>query len=152
MRPHLWDSTGVGCHFLLQRFFHKWKVKVKSLSHVQLFATPWTAAYQAPLSMGFSRQEYWSGVPLPSPSEWVRENIKKENKSPSFYPQFSLLKIWWTNSEVSKLFCQDFPTGPVVMIQLAMQGTCMFLFGQLSSHMPRGNQTRDLQLEYMCPN
>ena len=42
----------------------KWKVKVKSLSHVQLLATPWTAAYQAPPSMGFSRQEYWSGVPL----------------------------------------------------------------------------------------
>ena len=44
----------------------KWKVKVKSLSRVQLFATPWTADYQAPLSMGFSRKEYWSGVPLPS--------------------------------------------------------------------------------------
>ena len=42
----------------------KWKVKVKSLSRVQLLATPWTAAYQAPPSMGFSRQEYWSGVPL----------------------------------------------------------------------------------------
>ena len=46
----------------------KWKVKVKSPSHVRLLATPWTAAYQAPPSMGFSRQEYWSGVPLPSPS------------------------------------------------------------------------------------
>ena len=45
----------------------KWKVKVKLLSRVQLLATPWTAAYQAPPSMGFSRQEYWSGVPLPSP-------------------------------------------------------------------------------------
>ena len=45
----------------------KWKVKVKSLSRVQLSATPWTAAYQAPLPMGFSRQEYWNGVPLPSP-------------------------------------------------------------------------------------
>ena len=44
----------------------KWKVKVKSLSHVWLLATPWTAAYQAPPSMGFSRQEYWSGLPLPS--------------------------------------------------------------------------------------
>ena len=44
----------------------KWKVKVKSLSRVRLLATPWTAAYQAPPSMGFSRQEYWSGVPLPS--------------------------------------------------------------------------------------
>jgi len=47
----------------------KVKVKMKSLSHVRLLATPWTAAYQAPLSMGFSRQEYWSGVPLPSPNE-----------------------------------------------------------------------------------
>jgi len=45
----------------------KWKVKVKSLSRVRLFATPSTAAYQAPPSMGFSRQEYWSGVPLASP-------------------------------------------------------------------------------------
>ena len=45
----------------------KWKVKVKALSRVRLLATPWTAAYQAPSSMGFSRQEYWSGVPLPSP-------------------------------------------------------------------------------------
>ena len=43
-----------------------WKVKVKPLSCVQLLATPWTAAHQAPLSMGFSRQEYWSGLPLPS--------------------------------------------------------------------------------------
>ena len=46
----------------------KWKVKVKSLSCVRLLATPWTAAYQAPPSMGFSRQEYWSRVPLPSSS------------------------------------------------------------------------------------
>ena len=44
----------------------KWKVKGKSLSHVQLLETPWTAAYQAPPSMGCSRQEYWSGVPLPA--------------------------------------------------------------------------------------
>ena len=46
----------------------KWKVKVKSLSRVQLLATPWTAAHQVPPSMAFSRQEYWSGVPLPSPT------------------------------------------------------------------------------------
>ena len=45
----------------------KWKVKGKSLSRVWLLATSWTAAYQAPLSMGFSRQEYWSRMPLPSP-------------------------------------------------------------------------------------
>ena len=45
----------------------KWNMKVKSLSRVRLFATPWTAAHQAPPSMGFARQEYWSGVPMPSP-------------------------------------------------------------------------------------
>ena len=45
-----------------------WKVKVKSLSRIRLLATPWTAAYQAPPSTGFSRQKYWSRVPLPSPS------------------------------------------------------------------------------------
>ena len=49
----------------------KWKVKVKSLSRVWLLATPWTAAYQAPLSIGFSKQEYWIGVPLPSPMDYL---------------------------------------------------------------------------------
>ena len=57
----------------------KWKVKVKSLSRVQPSATPWTAAHQVPPSMGFSRQEYWSGVPLPSliqcKTETARMNI-----------------------------------------------------------------------------
>ena len=50
----------------------KWKVKVKSLSRVWPSATPWTAAFQAPPSIGFSRQEYWSGVPLPSPYSWQK--------------------------------------------------------------------------------
>ena len=48
----------------------KWKVKVKSLSHLRHLVTPWTAAHQAPLSVGFSRQEYWSGVPLPFGQDW----------------------------------------------------------------------------------
>ena len=51
----------------------KWKVKVKSLSRVRLLETSWTGAYQAPPSMGFSRQEYWSGMPLPSPVAMVSE-------------------------------------------------------------------------------
>ena len=55
----------------------KWKVKVKSLSRVQSLA--WTAAYQAPPSMGFSRQKYWSGVPLPSPSNPTTGHILWEN-------------------------------------------------------------------------
>ena len=53
----------------------KWKVKVNSLSRVRLFATPWAVAHQAPPSIGFSRQEYWSGVPLPSP--YVRHSTAK---------------------------------------------------------------------------
>ena len=52
------------------------KVKVKSLSHVQLFATPWTVAYHAPPSMGLSRQECWSGLPFPSPGDLPDPGIK----------------------------------------------------------------------------
>ena len=64
----------------------KWKVKVKSLSCVRLIATPWTAAHQALLSMGFSRQEYWSGVPLPSP--------RNERGSAKNYPNVELFCLW----------------------------------------------------------
>ena len=86
VRPHRWqptrlhcpwDSPGknteVSCHFLLQCV--KMKVKAKSLSCVRLFSTPWTTAYQAPPSMGFSRQEYWSRVPLPSPNQTLQRCI-----------------------------------------------------------------------------
>ena len=60
----------------------KWKVKGKSLSHVRLFATPWTAAYQAPPSMGFSRQGYWSGLPLPSPNvSWGQQKKKTTQRN-----------------------------------------------------------------------
>ena len=51
----------------------KWIVKVKLLSRVRLLVTPWTVAHQAPPSMGFSRQEYWSGVPLPSPDKLSKD-------------------------------------------------------------------------------
>ena len=58
-----------------------WKVKVKSLSRVQLLETPWTTDYQTPLSMGFSRQEHWSGVPLPS-LVWMWELDYNESRAP----------------------------------------------------------------------
>ena len=66
---HPWDSQARILEWVAISFSNawKWKVKVKSLSRVRLLVTSWTAAYQAPLSMGFSRQEHWSGVPLPSP-------------------------------------------------------------------------------------
>ena len=57
----------------------KWKVKVKSFSRVRPSATPWTAAFQAPLSMGFSRQEDWSGVPLPSPMTNLDSVLKRRD-------------------------------------------------------------------------
>ena len=65
----------------LYDFMHV-KVKVKTLSRVPLFVTPWTVAYQAPLSMGFSRQEYWSGLPFPSPGDLPDPGI--EPRSPAF--------------------------------------------------------------------
>ena len=57
----------------------KVKVKVKSFSRVQLFATPWTIAHQTPPSMGFSRQEYWSGLPFPSPGDIPDPGIKSRS-------------------------------------------------------------------------
>ena len=78
----------------------KWKVKVKTLSRVRLFATPWTEAYQAAPSMGFSRQEYWSGLPLPSP---IRR-IQKYNTS-NFYLTTRLSSFISSNS---LLISQDF--------------------------------------------
>ena len=85
-------DTGVDCHSLLQKIFpnqglnpgllhcrqilYCLKVKVKSLSHVWLFSTPWTVTYQAPQSMGFSRQEYGSELPFPSPGDLPNPGIE----------------------------------------------------------------------------
>ena len=72
----------------------KWKVKVKSLSRVRLFETSWSAAYQAPLSMGFSRQEYWSRLSFPSPGELPDPEM--EPRSPAALPSlgFSRQEYW----------------------------------------------------------
>ena len=69
-------------------FFNAWKWKVKVKSRVWLLATPGTAAYQATLSMGFSRQEYWSGVPLPAPRyalELIQKSVQLSNIDPNNY-------------------------------------------------------------------
>ena len=80
------------------------KVKVKSLSHVRLFATPWTVAYQNPLSMGFPRQEYWSGMPFPSPGDPPDPGI--ELRSPALKADALLSetpgKSWWKWKESEK--------------------------------------------------
>ena len=83
-------SININCYWLL--LFRRWdisnlvqskwsEVKVKSLSHVRLFATPWTVTYQAPPSMGFSRQEHWNGLPFPSPGDLPNPGI--EPRSPA---------------------------------------------------------------------
>ena len=100
--PRLWDSpgknTGVGCHFLLQCM----KVKMKFLSRVRLLATPWTAAHQAPPSMGFSRQECWSGVPLSIDNNALSSTcILVEGFTEMIHPKYSVsawlilgIKLW----------------------------------------------------------
>ena len=72
----------------------KWKVKVKSFSCVLLFMTPWTVAYQALPSMGFSRQEYWSGVPLPSLSSTISHLQSRDSRKQVL--QFMLMynSVW----------------------------------------------------------
>ena len=95
----------------------KWKVKVKSLSLVRLLATPLTVAYQAPQSMGFTRQEYWSGLPLPSPNishkhpkkkmpimTLVKEK-KKKNFSECRVSFFAFYFIKWTIAVKVNLEC-----------------------------------------------
>ena len=100
----------MGFHALLQGIFptqgSNLGLLVKSLSHVRLFATPWTIAYQAPLSMGFSRQEYWSGFPFPSPGDLPNPGIERRSpalQADTLIPEqivlFSLIVkewlLWW---------------------------------------------------------
>ena len=76
----------------------KWKVKAKSLSRVRLLATPWPAPYQAPPSRGFSWQEYWSGVPLLSATEWEEifaNNIFDQELTSKIYKELTQLSIFF---------------------------------------------------------
>ena len=102
----------------------KWKGKVKSLSRVWLLVTPWTAAYQAPLSMGFSRQEYWSGLPLPSPKD-----------------DYVAIKMQWHWS---------FPGGSVVKNLPANAGDTGSIPSPGRSHMPQSNWAHVPQLLSLC--
>ena len=104
------------------------KSEVKLLSRVQLFVTPWTVAYQAPPSLGFSRQEYWSGWPFSSPGDLPDPGIEpgspasqtdalSSDPPESPHHTVDLIKLWlkWQR--------RDFPGGPVVRNLLATQGT-----------------------------
>ena len=88
--------------------------EVKSRSHVQLFVTPWTVAYQAPPSMEFSRQEYWSGVPFPSPGDIPKPGIetgsaalRTEAIAGRHFTVWAVREAWWF-SEASLKIKQNF--------------------------------------------
>ena len=101
------------CEFNLKNFAFKsmwYDMTWKSLSHVRLFATPQTVAHQAPLSMGFSRQEYWSGLPFPSPAQLLLKNSKHYRNSFSSEtsqinsPEIELT-FWYTHTHI--LLCSN---------------------------------------------
>ena len=94
--PRPWDSPVKNLEWVANAW--KWKVKVKLLSRVQLFMTPWTTAHQAPPSMGFSRQEHWSGVPSPWPHRDHNKSIgwtHIKTLSVCLSYQWQLSYIWW---------------------------------------------------------
>ena len=103
------------------------KVKVKSLSRVQLFAIPWTVAYQASPSMGFSRQEYWSGLSFPSPGDLPDPGIK---------PGSPTLEADTLTSEPLKLKLQYF--GPLMRRTDTLENTLML--GKIEDRRRRGRQ------------
>ena len=114
----------------------KWKVKGKSLSRVRLFLTPWTAAYQAPPSMGFSRQEHWSGLPFPSPRresekwKWSR-SVMSDSSRPHG------LQLWWAlcNSVSWMTFLLSWVASvfPGLMCSfLGLHSSCLLLLNALS--------------------
>ena len=113
----------------------KWKVKVKTLSRIRLFATPWTAAYQAPPSMGFSRQEYWSGLPLPSP-QWILLSHKKE----------------WSSAICSNIDKpRNYYTEWVRQRQISYDITCMWNLKKLykSTYLQNRNRFVDIENKFM---
>ena len=96
-------------------------MKVKSLSRVRLFDTPWTVAYQAPPTMGFSRQEYWSGLPFPSPGDLPNPGIEPGSPTleadaltsePPSLERFKNPKSWWEGLKE----CSKNTSGPLFSI------------------------------------
>ena len=109
----------------------KWKGKVKLLSRARLLATPWTVAYKAPPSMGFPRQEYWSGVPLPSPM-WgeCMPNVGWMS-SDCWEPDLVLKSKYWTNCfllgfyGITVLVLLCLPFSPVPSFQFTLHLFCL---------------------------
>ena len=100
-------------------------MKVKSLSRVRPSATPWTAAYQAPPSMGFSRQEYWSGVPLPSPKYTLPQRI--ESRGSNGHLNADIQSILYNRQEVRAA------QGPLSVLNVLVAQTVASVHGILQA-------------------
>ena len=111
-------------------FSNAWeqKVKVKSLSRLRLLATPWTAAYQVPPSMGFSRQEYWSGVPSPS----LHNDARSIQLFPSIYEQ----RIRQSRELGLQYITEQDPSGIDLPTPQSMSSVCFLFVGKLQSPRP----------------
>ena len=149
----------------------KWKMKVKLLSRVRLLATPWTAAHQAPPSMGFSRQEYWSGLPSPSPileynvlliqydqycnktAMWRGNYLATSRGKPEAKedgggkdrssPQSMTRLTHWLSTSSLKNWERDFPGSQWLRLCLAMWRVCVWsLIREVGSHMPQGQKPK----------
>ena len=92
---------------------------MKSLSRVQLFATPWTVSHQAPLPMGFSRQEYWSGLPFPSPGDLPNPGI--EPRSPALQADALTSVMEATKKEKKKLGADENNKTVILLIKGLLQ-------------------------------
>ena len=92
-----WNTDPTTRNETLQQSESESKVNVKPLSRVRLFVTPWTAAHQAPPSMRCSRQEYWSGLPLPSPENlprvWLKKKKKKRKNLAKWIPVYNICDV-----------------------------------------------------------
>ena len=100
------NSDGYHLLSLLDQTLHMKVAKVESLSRVWLFATPWIVAHEAPLFMGFSRQEYWSGLPCPSPGDLPEPGIKPESlRSPALAGRFFTTSTIWEAQKPSLSSC-----------------------------------------------
>ena len=144
MIKHIW-AINLSRFFFLKRphdvkTFQSWaygfRSEVKSLSRVRLFATPWTVAHQAPPSMGFSRHEYWSGLPFLSPGDLPDPEI--EPRSPALEADALTSEPPWEKGN-SKDHCGDFPGDPVVKNLPANAGDTDLIPGLGRSHMPRNS-------------
>ena len=128
----------------------KWKVKVKLLSRIRLLATPWTSAYQAPPSMGFSRQEYWSGVPLPSPIE--KHSLSNFDRRIHVWKHYLILiRFSFPHPESFIItLCSQIPIKPFDQIKTYNFYLCGLLWPVIGHHMNRIIKHILFVTSYLC--